>query len=131
MRQNAGEGGEDDPSRDRTKAAPIGPLTGWVPPPLYPDLTARSGFPLPLPLSLLSSCHLNYLFIMIARGVDVISMLVAIYGSPDVFVEQYQTLLSTRLLKQTQYFIDKEVIAIYIQINTKINKITSIVSLFI
>jgi hypothetical protein len=36
-------------------------------------------------------------------------MLVAIYGSPEVFVEQYQSLLSARLLKQTQYDIDKEV----------------------
>ena len=76
---------------------------------------------LSLSLSLSSSLFLSsliYLFIiiMVARGVDVISMLVAIYGSPDVFVEQYQTLLSTRLLKQTQFFIDKEVIAIYIYI---------------
>ena len=102
---------------DRLRAGYLRPSTPISPPAL-------------VPLSFFFSLLIYLFYYMIARGVDVISMLVAIYGSPDVFVEQYQTLLSTRLLKQTQYYIDKEVI-IYIQINTHINKITYIVSIFI
>jgi len=46
------------------------------------------------------------------RGTDIIGMLVNIYGTKDVFVDEYQNLLSDRLLKRSQYDTDSDVASV-------------------
>ena len=43
------------------------------------------------------------------RSADIISMLVNIYGSKELFVNEYRSLLSNRLLAQRSYDTDKEI----------------------
>ena len=43
------------------------------------------------------------------RSFDIISMLVNIYGSKDMFVKEYETLLADRLLASCSYDIQKEI----------------------
>ena len=43
------------------------------------------------------------------RGADIISMLVNIYGSKDMFVKEYQTLLAERILAQFNFDTEREV----------------------
>ena len=43
------------------------------------------------------------------RAADIISMLVNIYGSKELFVNEYRSLLSNRLLSQFSYDTDKEI----------------------
>ena len=44
-----------------------------------------------------------------SRGADIISMLVNIYGSKDMFVKEYQTLLAERILTQFNFDTEREV----------------------
>lgn len=43
------------------------------------------------------------------RTSDIISMLVNIYGSKDMFVKEYRSLLADRILNQFNYEIHREV----------------------
>lgn len=43
------------------------------------------------------------------RASDIISMLVNIYGSKELFVNEYRTLLADRILTQFNYEIEKEI----------------------
>ena len=43
------------------------------------------------------------------RSADIISMLVNIYGSKELFVNEYRSLLSNRLLSNRSYDTDKEI----------------------
>ena len=43
------------------------------------------------------------------RSADIISTLVNIYGSKDMFVREYETLLADRLLSHCSYDIQKEI----------------------
>lgn len=43
------------------------------------------------------------------RTGDITSMLITIYGSKELFVNEYRSLLSERLLALTDYNVDKEV----------------------
>jgi anaphase-promoting complex subunit 2 len=44
-----------------------------------------------------------------ARGIDVLALLVSLYGSTDVFVSEYRTLLAGKLLANLSYYSDHEV----------------------
>jgi len=43
------------------------------------------------------------------RASDIISMLVSVYGSKELFVNEYRILLADRLLSQFNYNTDKEI----------------------
>lgn len=43
------------------------------------------------------------------RASDIISMLVNVYGSKELFVNEYRILLADRLLSQFNYNTDKEI----------------------
>jgi anaphase-promoting complex subunit 2 len=43
------------------------------------------------------------------RTSDIISMLVNVYGSKELFVNEYRTLLADRLLSQFSYNTEKEI----------------------
>ena len=43
------------------------------------------------------------------RASDIISMLVNIYGSKELFVNEYRTLLADRILTNFNYEIEKEI----------------------
>ena len=53
------------------------------------------------------ACHLSYRYSV--GSVDIIGMLVDIYGSTDLFLNEYRSLLSDKLLALTSYQIDREV----------------------
>ena len=44
-----------------------------------------------------------------SRGLDILALLVSIYGSTDVFIAEYQTLLADKLLSNLTYNTDAEV----------------------
>ena len=52
-------------------------------------------------------CHVSYRYSV--GTVDIIGMLVDIYGSTDLFLNEYRSLLSDKLLALTSYQIDREV----------------------
>lgn len=43
------------------------------------------------------------------RTADIISMLVNIYGSKDVFITEYRTILADRILSQFSYDTEREI----------------------
>lgn len=60
---------------------------------------------------------LNYVFMLSfltvksksQRTADIISMLVNIYGSKDVFITEYRTILADRILSQFSYDTEREI----------------------
>lgn len=58
-------------------------------------------------------CIYNFLFMTVKsksqRTADIISMLVNIYGSKDVFITEYRTILADRILSQFSYDTEREI----------------------
>lgn len=49
--------------------------------------------------------HLIFIFVAASKNSwDIITMLVNVYGSKDMFVNEYKSLLADRLLSQASYF---------------------------
>ena len=43
------------------------------------------------------------------RGLDILALLVSIYGSSDLFIVEYRSLLAEKLLANLKYLTDQEV----------------------
>jgi anaphase-promoting complex subunit 2 len=44
-----------------------------------------------------------------SRGLDILALLVSIYGSSDLFIVEYRSLLADKLLSNLRYFTEQEV----------------------
>ena len=95
-----GDGGYNDPDPEELEAT----WESWQPDPIDTDIhtgTSKSG----LAKRTATMCSQSRR----RKTSDIISMLVNIYGSKELFVNEYRSLLSNRLLSQFSYETEKEI----------------------